>query len=113
MEHSHWITCGMVTRHWCLRVQSDYSQAIHLLCALSLEVAGLPLVQAINSFYNKGWFIEFQWNPCEGNMVANAILKLSILQQFQLSLFDSDLMSIRPFLDPDNDGSPYRRHAHP
>ncbi|KAK8593003.1 hypothetical protein V6N12_045094 [Hibiscus sabdariffa] len=96
-----------------LQVQTDCDQATRLLCTSSLEAARLPLVRAINSLHNWGWLTELQWIPCEGNIVADAMSKLSIPQQFQLSFFDYVLTSIRPFLDHDIDGPPYRRHAHP
>ncbi|KAK8504950.1 hypothetical protein V6N12_058046 [Hibiscus sabdariffa] len=119
LSHSRTIPPQMITRSICLIgivpnscLSTPTFKAIRLLCNSNLAAVGLPLVRAIHSLCTRG-LIEFQWIPREGNMMADAMSKLSTTQQFQLSLFDFVLRSIQPLLDGDIDGPPCRRHAHP
>ncbi|KAK8476546.1 hypothetical protein V6N11_066594 [Hibiscus sabdariffa] len=71
----------------------------------------LPLVYAIESLCQDSSQVDLRWIPRELNMVADCLLKLPSLPQFELSVISDIPESVRPLLDRDKDGPPYSRRG--
>ncbi|KAK9033212.1 hypothetical protein V6N11_018248 [Hibiscus sabdariffa] len=87
-----------------LQVQSDSSVVVRLVFDPMVKTSSLPLVIDIALFLYRDWAIDFTWVPCEQNMVADSMSKLSPPPDYQLENFDIVLETILPLLVRDRDG---------
>ncbi|KAE8690193.1 hypothetical protein F3Y22_tig00110911pilonHSYRG00061 [Hibiscus syriacus] len=86
---------------------SDSRQAIKLFNEANLDRDLFPLVQAISSLRCRSWYTEFIWVPREGNMYADGMAKLPIVQNYELLFFRTTPITIVPLLERDILGPSY------
>ncbi|KAE8732268.1 hypothetical protein F3Y22_tig00002237pilonHSYRG01270 [Hibiscus syriacus] len=90
-----------------LQIHSDSLQAIKLLNEANLDRDLFSLVRVISSLCCRSWYTEFLWVPHEGNMSANGMVKLPIVQNEELLSFPTAPATIVSLLERDILGLSY------
>ncbi|KAK8495577.1 hypothetical protein V6N12_002081 [Hibiscus sabdariffa] len=82
-------------------IQSDNKEAIRRLIDANAISDSCSLVRAIVKLRNQEWFTDAQWIPREGNKLADALVKLDNLPNYDTFTFEVLSESLLSLLDFD------------